>query len=360
MRIRFRLLILATLFIATAAVADDRIKIGLSTALTGDGATWGTDLRNAILFANKELTNDNYQIVIEDDRCTGKDAVAVAHKLVGVDQVKYVFGNCSATVKSALPIYDRANVLVFAPIATSPDLSNGFSNIFRSAPSDGSNAALLFENMRAHYKRIGVLTEEADYAQDLTRAFLKNNTDDKLTIYSESYLTENADLRSILFKLKEKKIEALFLNSNSERSFAAILKQIKQLKCDWQIYASYFPASPTLRKLLTDSEAEGMIFTDFPSFDDVLTAEGKKLVQKFQSQYGRMNSWDITLITTIEALRALDEAIKSGSDVKSFLHSHEFVGVFGKYSFDKNGDIVGLQHELKQIKQGNVVRLEKK
>ncbi len=356
----FRLILLAVLLVASSAVADDRIKIGLSTALTGDGATWGTDLKNALLFANKELANDKFEIVIEDDRCTGKDAVAVAHKLVSVDQVKYVFGNCTATVKSALPVYDRANVLVFAPIATSPTLSNGFSNIFRSAPSDGNNAALLFEHMKAHYKRIGVLTEEADYAQDLTRAFLKNNSDDKLTIYSESYLTENPDLRSILFKFKEKKIEALFLNSNSERSFAAILKQIKQLKCDWQIYASYFPASPTLRKLITDDVAEGIIFTDFPSFDDVLTGDGKKLVQKFQSQYGKMNSWDITLVTTIEALRALNEALGSGTDVKKYLHSHEFTGVFGKYTFDDAGDIVGLRHELKQIKHGSVVRLEQK
>ena len=351
--------LLAILFTASPVAADDRVKIGLSTALTGDGATWGTDLKNAILFANKELTNDKYHIVIEDDRCVGKDAVAVAHKLINVDRVKYVFGNCSATVKSALPVYDRANVVVFAPIATSPDLSSGFSNIFRSAPSDGSNAALLFGHMQAHYKSIGVLTEEADYAQDLTRAFLKNNSHGRLTIHAEGFISENMDLRSILFKLREKKIEALFLNSNSERSFAAILKQIKQLKCDWQIYGSYFPASPTLRKLITDAEAEGVIFTDFPSFDDVLTSDGKKLVQKFESQYGKMNSWDMTLITAIEALRALDQALNSGTDVKKYLQSHQFAGVFGAYSFDKNGDLVGLQHELKQIRNGNVVKLEK-
>jgi len=316
-----RLALLATLLIASPTLADDKIKIGLSTALTGDGATWGTDLRNALLFANKELTNEKYQIIIEDDHCTGKDAVAVAHKLISVDHVKYVFGNCSATVKSALPVYDRANVLVFAPIATSPTLSNGFTNIFRSAPSDESNAALLLDHIKARYSSVGVLTEEDDYAQDLTRAFVRNAADGKLAIYTESYLPENTDLRSVLLRLKEKKIEALFLNSNSERSFATILKHIKQLKCGWQIYASYFPGSPTLRKLITDDEAEGIIFTDFPSFDDVLRADGKKLVQKFQSQYGAMNSWDITLVTTIEALRALDEALNSGTDIKKYLHS---------------------------------------
>jgi ABC-type branched-subunit amino acid transport system substrate-binding protein len=355
---RYCVLLPVVLFIVCTAAAEDRIKIGLSTAVTGDGASWGNDLKNALLFANQEIASNRYQIIIEDDRCTGKDAMAVAHKLISVDHVKYAFGNCSATVKSALPIYSRANVLVFAPIATSPDLANGLTNLFRSVPSDGSNAALLFEHMKAHYKRVGVLTEEADYAQDLTKAFLKNNSDYSLEIHSESYLTESTDLRSVLAKLKEQKIEALFLNSNSERTFAAVLGQIKQLNCDWQIYASYFPASPTLRGLLTNNEADGIIYTDFPTFDDVLTSDGKKLVQKFESQYGKVNSWEITLITTIEALRALDQAISAESDVKEYLHSHEFTGIFGRYSFDKNGDIIGLRHALKQIKGSEVVRLK--
>lgn len=71
-----------------------------------------------------------------------------------------------------------------------------------------------------------------------------------------------------------------------------------------------------------------------------------------------MNSWDITLITTVEAFRALNEAINSGADVKTYLHTHQFTGIFGKYSFDENGNIIGLQHELKQIKDGNVIKLK--
>lgn len=167
---------LIVFFIPTITFANDQIKIGLSTALTGDGASWGTDLKNALLFANKKLSNNKYQLVIEDDRCTGKDAVAVAHKLINVDKIKYVFGNCSATVKSALPIYNHAGVLVFAPIATSPDITDGSTNIFRSVPSDGSNATMLFNQMKKLYRRIGILTEEADYSQDLSKAFLGNNS----------------------------------------------------------------------------------------------------------------------------------------------------------------------------------------
>lgn len=357
MLVRMLTALLAIIVISSPAFADDKIKIGLSTALTGDGSSWGVDLKNALLFANKELGNAKYEIIIQDDRCSGKDAVAVAHKFISADKIKYVFGNCSTTVKSALPIYNSANVLVFAPIATSPELSRGFDNIFRSAPSDGGNAALLFKHMKQHFKRVGVLTEEDDYAQDLTKAFLKNNSDRELDVYSESYLKENSDLRPVLLKFKQRNIEALFLNSSSERLFATILRQIKQLDLGWQIYASYFPASPTLLDIITRDEAEGIIFTDYPSLDDVLTTDGKKLVDKFQSQYGKMNTWDITLITTIEAFRALDQAISSGKDVKHYLHSHEFHGIFGGYSFDKNGDIVGFNHKLKQIRNGAVVNL---
>lgn len=70
-----------------------------------------------------------------------------------------------------------------------------------------------------------------------------------------------------------------------------------------------------------------------------------------------MNAWDITLITTVEAFRALDQAISSGKDVKDYLHSHKFYGIFGGYGFDKNGDIVGFNHKLKQIRNGVAVNL---
>lgn len=355
MRNKIFITIMPLLFIALlSAGAEEKIKIGLSTALTGDGATWGTDLKNALLFANQELARNRYEIVIEDDRCAARDAAAVAQKLVA-GNVRYVFGNCSATVLAAAPVYEAAGVVLFAPIATSPAIPGRFHNIFRSAPSDAGSAKMLFDYISARHKKVGILTEESDYSEGIRRAFEAYNNSGKLRIFAEGTAIGERDARPALLKFKQQGIEALFINSNSEATFVSVLRQVHEMKLDWPIYADLFPGSSTFRKLVSEKESDGIVFADFPSLDSALVGPGKDMVRKFEAQYGKMNSWDITLPTTIEAFRALDEAIRSGEGVRKYILTHDFSGIFGKYHFDEHGEIVGFHHVLKKF-EGNVVR----
>ena len=45
--------------------AEKKIKIGVSTALTGAAATYGQDIRNALLFANERFADGRYDFVFE-------------------------------------------------------------------------------------------------------------------------------------------------------------------------------------------------------------------------------------------------------------------------------------------------------
>ena len=338
------------------AEAEPKIKIGVSTALTGPAATFGNDIKNALLFANNELTNNKYDIVIEDDRCNGKDAVSVAHKMIDVHKVKYVFTNCSATTLSAAAVYDRAGVLMFAPLATSPDIAKASDNIFRAAPSDEANARMLYEYIVARYQKVGILTEQSDYSENFRQAFVANNAGNKLEISSESYLPTDNDFRTILLRYKQLGVKALFINSNTEQSFLLILKQLREGGHSFDIFGSYISGSASFLQQ-AGKGAEGIIFTDFPPIAEVLTPNGTNLLDKFQREYGPINSWNIVLPTTFELLRALDQAISSGEDVKAYLYRTEFTGIFGKYQFDQNGDIVGLRHSLNQIRDGKIVQI---
>ena len=89
------------------------VKIGVSLPLSGDGASYGQDYRRIYLYANEALTGGRLRLLFEDDRCTGKDAVAVAQKLINVDKVKYVLGvTCDTVFSSVGAIYERAGVTV--------------------------------------------------------------------------------------------------------------------------------------------------------------------------------------------------------------------------------------------------------
>ena len=100
--------LVCSLFISSQNVYADKIKIGLVSALTGESAPTGLDVKDAILFANKLYGGDRYEFVIEDDRCLGRDGASAAHKLVSIDKVKYALGfACSVSFLSAASIYEK-------------------------------------------------------------------------------------------------------------------------------------------------------------------------------------------------------------------------------------------------------------
>ena len=62
------MILLITIVSAHHVAAQERVKIGVSTALSGDAATYGLDIKDALLFANEKLTDNSYELVFEDDR----------------------------------------------------------------------------------------------------------------------------------------------------------------------------------------------------------------------------------------------------------------------------------------------------
>jgi ABC-type branched-subunit amino acid transport system substrate-binding protein len=104
--------IILLLLLINTSLADQRIKIGVSTALTGNGATLGDDIRRSLEFANEELAQGKYSFVFEDDGCSAKGAVNVAHKLINIDRVRYVIGfACSSAVLGSASIYEARKVV---------------------------------------------------------------------------------------------------------------------------------------------------------------------------------------------------------------------------------------------------------
>jgi ABC-type branched-subunit amino acid transport system substrate-binding protein len=111
-----------SLLLFSSRVYSETIKIGLSTALTGDAASFGIDIKNAIFFMNEKFGKGRYKLILEDDRCDNSTALSVAKKMVSVDQVKYVLGfPCNSSLLATAKVYDQAGVLVVTSAATSGD-----------------------------------------------------------------------------------------------------------------------------------------------------------------------------------------------------------------------------------------------
>lgn len=337
--------------------AQEKIKIGVSSALTGNASTYGIDLKNSIIFANEKLTNNSYQLEFEDDKCSGKDAVTVAHRLLNFQNIKYLAGfACSGAVLSTAKIYEKANTLTMVMVASASDIAKAGDFIFRTWPSDEKAAEKLYKYVSTKHKVFGILSEQTDYAQGFLNSFSRHNDSSKFLLVNENFNTETLDLRSILLKLKSKNIDGLFINSQSESTLLTGLKQAKEIGISAPLYSAYFGGSPSFLNNAKEM-ANGMIVVDPPSVTDVSNPEGLALYSDFKKQFGEMKSVELIFITAFEGIRAIHEAIKSGQEPRKYLYSAKFHGLFGDWWFDQNGEIQGLDFVLKIIKDGKVEKL---
>jgi branched-chain amino acid transport system substrate-binding protein len=354
------LLALCLLLGVQTVAAQERIKIGVSVPLTGDAATYGADIKNGLLFANKHLAAGAYELIIEDDHCSAKGAVTAARKLVEIDKVRYVLGfGCSGALLAAAPVYEKARVLAIGSATGAPAISEAGDYIFRTIPSLTVAAQKLYAHASRRRRSIGILTEETAYCQGLTDAFMKLNVGVDLSIINESFLPDTLDFRTLLARLRSKKIEALFINPQSESGLVNIVKQLKTLGWRIPLYAAYYPGSPVYLEAF-GKEGDGIVYADLPFGEEMLNARGQKLFRSFLSEYGAPRSGDFNVTLSCLAFNALHEAIISGGDVKQYLYTQAFDGIVDRYAFDKNGDVVSdkITFVLKTIKNGKPAGLQ--
>ncbi len=345
-----------------AAIADpERIRVGVQTTLTGDAATFGTDIRHALEFANATWMQNRYEFIFEDDKCTARGGVDVATKFASITKVKYVLGPaCNEALIPAAAIYERSGITVLSAVATTGDILDVGKHIFRMFPSDGSSAEVLYHYIAARHRRLALYSEENQYPVMVASTFsrLSALTARPLEIIEENWAVGTYEHRTALAKLIGSKPDAFFINANVEASYGMVLRQLRALKYAGQIYASYWPASEDAMQTLGKAN-DGVVFVNTPQIETSLTSMGREAYASYVKQYGKPLSISLGIAVTMDSLRLLDLAIRSNRPVSEFLHTINFEGLVGKISFDTNGAIQGIPFQIQQIVNGNVVVVQR-
>ena len=355
MKLFFVIFLLSLSILNTRSLAfAESDQIGISVALTGTAANWGKDVLNAIKFANEELTKRNYKLIVEDDKCESKEAISIAQKFISNKNIRIVLGHvCSGPLLASAPIYEKNHVIAISAAASAAKLSQAGEYIYRTWPSDEQGIVTLADYIKSRHLRLGVLSEQTDYTQGLLSGLQKNKGN--LEVFYEEYIPGTTDFRTLLLRLKQQKIDSIFLNPQGDSSLLPMLAQLSQTAMTIPKYAMYFGASETVRNL-GGSDTENLIFADVPQADNFINQEGGDILRKFKAKYPLSFS-PVIVLTTIEGFKAADAAIQSGKDPRDFLNSTEFKGTFGKWSFDSNGDIQGIPFTMKKIHNKEIVEL---
>ena len=118
-------LAIAALGVATQAAAQDKVKIGILTTLSGPPATLGVQQRNGFQLALKTLGNKlggrEVELIIQDDELKPDVAVGKAKAFVERDKVDFVVGPIFSNILIAMmkPVTDGGAILISPNAGTS-------------------------------------------------------------------------------------------------------------------------------------------------------------------------------------------------------------------------------------------------
>ena len=324
-------------------------------ALTGVAESYGNSIHQAKLLAVEEvnaaggINGRELKLIVEDSKCRAQDAITAYNKLTDVDGVKIILGTtCSGSMLGAAPLAERDGVVLLSASATSPDIASAGDYIFRTAINDLRVGIDMGNTLWVDGRRnIATITESTDYAEGTRRTAVAQF--EKLggsVVAAEGYSFDVIDFRSQLTKLFENNPDALLLAAQGEASGGTIIKQARELGYDGPIYSEIVPTLPDALGIAGDA-ATGLKAVIFNL--DLASPAGKDFLTSFKSRYGDVASLPWFQGSAYDDVYIAAECLKqtnNDQDADGFrdcLNSITWTGAIGDdYSFDENGDVVGL------------------
>lgn len=340
------------------------IKVGFIDPLSGDAASLGEALKNAVAIGVDEINANGgidgrlIEMIYEDGKCSGPVSATVAQKLIFVDKVKYIIGGgCSGETLGAAPIAEANKVILMSPVSSSPDITKAGDYIFRNFASDTSSGTKIARVLYVKdYKKIAVISEQTDYSQALRKVFEDSYTKlDGEIVYSEGYAPETKDFRTQIAKIKASSPDAMYLIPQSPHSGEVLLTQLREVNVSIPMFSNELVTTPSFLK---SGISEGIIYAEV-SFDKD-TPESKIFFDKYVAKYKTVdpNTPPIYIASAYDSINLLrDMLVKYGDNVdkvKGGLYKvKNWKGIAGPLTLDENGDAVK-EYVLKIIKNGKI------
>jgi ABC-type branched-subunit amino acid transport system substrate-binding protein len=343
------------------------IRLGVTSALTGDYAAGGSTILDAARVAVDEVNakggvhGRKLEIVSADDQCDPQVAAQAAQKLVSQGVVAFVGGYCSAATIAESQILHRSRDIPFvAAISSSPDFTRqGRPNVFRVIARD-DRVAPLTTKLAAQVegaKRIALLHDGSVFAKVQADALRDNAPAAGLTVVSEDAITPGkSDYRGALSKVASSHPDALIYTGYSTEG-AALAKQRAELKLPFKLMGTAGIAEDVFTKLAGASANGTRLVTPLlPQFLDDAQA------QRFKEQYRNATGKDVSFAGVYEydAVQALVAALTKAADTKpatlnAALHAVQAKGFTGPIAFDANGDRRTTDVVAAQVENGQFV-----
>ncbi len=340
---------------AVAAGAQEVVKIGTMSPLSGPQAHYGKDNVTGVRFAVDDLNAKGvtiggkkikFEVVAEDDAADPKQGTAAAQKLCD-DKVAAVAGILNSGV--AIPsskIFNDCGVPFITGAATNPELTRpAYPGVFRIIANDNALGAALagYAANTLKLKNVAVIDDRTAYGQGLANVFKKDAETKGVKIVASEFTNDKAtDFMAILTSIKAKKPDAIFYGGMDAQA-GPMLRQMVQLgMTNVKFFGGDGICTAELAKLATGTK----------TLENVICADGGASLAKmpggveWKKRYDAKNPgvfqvyspyfYDATMLI-VDAMQRADS-----TDPKKYLpelRKSEYSGVTAKITFQENGEL---------------------
>ncbi|MDP1582868.1 MAG: amino acid ABC transporter substrate-binding protein [Bradyrhizobium sp.] len=229
----------ALLGLASAALAQQPIKIGMSMAQTGGlagggkASLLGIEVWRDDVNARGGLLGRKVELVVYDDKSSASETPAIYSKLLDVDKVDILFAPY-ATVPTAplMPLVKQRGMLLIGNFSFQVNSKVGHDMWFNNAPwgpADSWASSFLDLGQKAGGKTIALLAADQEFAQNLAKTAREVAT--KLgmqVVFDQAYPPSTVEFSGILRALKAAKPDIVYVASYPPDS-AGILRAVNEI-----------------------------------------------------------------------------------------------------------------------------------
>ncbi len=338
---KLRVSLVVAMLAPSPALAD--IAIGVAGPMGGQNGVFGQQMKSGVeaavasINAAGGINGENLVVQIGDDGCDGKAAVSVAQDFASRD-VRMVVGHfCSGAAIAAATVYEPRGIIMMAPSASNPRLTEAnLKTVFRLASRDDAQADFAAERIRADNPaaRIAIVFEQGPVIKaivDRFKSLVPSATD-------FSFKPGELDGAAIARSIKELDVNAIyFVCSGTDAGKIALALKVEA--ADARMYA----ADPVLSDGFWEAagpSGEGMLVSFAGDAGALPSAE--KAVNEIARAKGSSEGAAIASYAAVQAFSAAAKVqnINDPTALAAYLRSGaSFETVLGPISFDAKGDV---------------------
>ncbi len=233
------------LWAPSASLAQQPIRIGATTALTGEASIQGGYVREGYLLCQKHANEKGgvlgrrIEFVIYNDASNGKTAARLYEKLIAEDKVDAVLGPYGSGITEAVAdVNEKYRMLMIAPTAATTSIWEKGRRylVMVLSPAEGLAEGLLDLAARNGLKRVAVIQQDALVPNAITKgASALAKSKGLELVFLETYRTSPEDFSDLLNKVRAAKPDVLVAGSIRFEDLLAITRKLKELDLNSQL-----------------------------------------------------------------------------------------------------------------------------